>query len=252
MAEPSEDGSPSEADSTAEDVPGTEGQTAGTTPQTSEDATEGESDPDPPSPNGDQQGQAEGTLAGETGDQSTGDSDPETAESGSRDAGAMGTDPPTGTVEDGTRAPEAKRTGDDRADPTPPEEDESMRRAMDREDGEPGVNDNVSSLAGRAKPALAERQALVAVAGSVGIGVIMAVVGVALDLTVRDVKVVLALGGLFGLLIGVFVLFRAMLSAAERNDEPVKSAVTHPLFMFLFVLLATGTALFIGLLRRAY
>jgi hypothetical protein len=113
-------------------------------------------------------------------------------------------------------------------------------------------DDSVSSIAGRAKPALAERQALVAVAGAMGIGVGGAVVGVLLDMTIRDVKFVLALGGLLILTMAAFVLFRAMLSAAERNDEPAKTALTHPLFMLLFVVLATATALFIGLLRQAY
>jgi hypothetical protein len=121
------------------------------------------------------------------------------------------------------------------------------------EDGGPSeMDDSVSSIAGRAKPALAERQALIAVAGAMGLGVFGAVVGVLLDMTVRDVKFVLSLGGLLIFTMAVFVLFRAMLSAAERNDEPVKTALTHPLFMFLFVVLATATALFIGLLRRAY
>jgi hypothetical protein len=113
-------------------------------------------------------------------------------------------------------------------------------------------DDSVSSIAGRAKPALAERQALVAVAGAMGIGVGGAVVGVLLDMTIKDVKFVLALGGLLILTMAAFVLFRAMLSAAERNEEPAKTALTHPLFMLLFVVLATATALFIGLLRMAY
>jgi predicted lipid-binding transport protein (Tim44 family) len=85
-----------------------------------------------------------------------------------------------------------------------------------------------------------------------GIGVGGAVVGVLLDMTIKDVKFVLALGGLLILTMAAFVLFRAMLSAAERNEEPAKTALTHPLFMLLFVVLATATALFIGLLRRAY
>jgi hypothetical protein len=115
-----------------------------------------------------------------------------------------------------------------------------------------GMDVDVTALAGQAKPAIAERQALVAVAGAMAAGVSAAVVGVLLDMTTAEVKVVLAVGGLLLLVLGIFVLFRAMLSAAERNDEPAKTALTHPLFMFLFVILATATALFIGLLRQAW
>jgi hypothetical protein len=132
----------------------------------------------------------------------------------------------------------------------PPGNGEYPAETAPLDDTSPDHDEDVSSLAGRAKPALAERQALVAVAGAMGLGVVAAVVGVLLDFTASDVKVILALGGLLVLVIAVFVLFRAMLSAAERNDEPVKTAVTHPLFMVLFVVLATSAALFIGLLRQ--
>jgi len=172
---------------------------------------------------------------------------------------------PTSTQEDGATLEETEEAADTRSTGDAPGnvdvpskngeypadtaqlDDASVRRSGDTS---PDHDEDVSSLAGRAKPALAERQALVAVAGAIGLGVVAAVVGVLLDLTASDVKVILALGGLLVLVIAAFVLFRAMLSAAERNDEPVKTAVTHPLFMVLFVVLATATALFIGHLRQ--
>ena len=259
MAESSDDGSPSEADSTAENVSetgteGTEERAAGMATPTAEDRSEG----DPQSENTSAEDGGAGATAGDTADHvaeepdRTADPDPNGAASMAVGETESELDAPTGTADSAEPTFPGERPGEDGSGSISPEEADVMRRAMEREEGQTGVDESVSSLAGRAKPTIAERQALVAVAGSIGVGVIMAVIGVALDLTIRDVKVVLALGGLLGLLIGVFVLFRAMLSAAERNDESVKSALTHPLFMFLFAVLATGTALFIGLLRQVY
>jgi hypothetical protein len=239
MAEPSDDGSSSEVETAGDgvsdsDSDGTAERAAETSPPAIGDASDGRPQPEDASGDGDRPSESEGGPTSDVDERIAGNAGSET--NGSRSE----------------RSPQDELAQGGDSDPVPPEEEEYLRRAVEREQGSTGDGESVSSLAGRAKPAIAERQALVAVAGSVGVGVGMAVVGVLLDMTIRDVKVVLSLGGLLVLFMGVFVLFRAMLSAAERNDDSVKTALTHPLFMFLFVVLATGTALFIGLLRLAY
>ena len=99
-------------------------------------------------------------------------------------------------------------------------------------------------------PVLAERQAFVSLLLAVGSGALVATVGNVLRLTRWETIMALVSGGIVVLLIATFVVFRAMLAAAERNDEPYSSAYTHPLFMFLFVLTTTVTALFVGYVSR--
>lgn len=258
MAESSDDGSPSEADSTVENVPetgaeGTEERAAGTATPTAEDRSDGGPQSENASAEDGGAGESEGDTAGHVAEEPNrmSDSEPNGSASSVVEETEGEPDAATGTADSAEPTFEGERPGENGSSPLSPEEEEVMRRAMERSE-DSAVDESVSSLAGRAKPDLAERQALVAVAGAMAAGVVSAVIGVLLDLTVSDVKVVLALGGLLLLIIGVFVLFRAMLLAAERNDEPVRSALTHPLFMFLFVVLAAATALFIGLLRRMY
>ncbi len=106
------------------------------------------------------------------------------------------------------------------------------------------------SVRSEMSPALAERQAFVSLLLALVIGGLLATLGNVLQLTRWQTMMVLVSAGIVVLLIATFVVFRAMLAAAERNDEPYRTAYTHPLFMFLFIVTTTVTALFVGYVSR--
>jgi hypothetical protein len=118
------------------------------------------------------------------------------------------------------------------------------------ETDEPAAEAEPVSVRSEMSPALAERQAFVSLLLALGGGTLVATVGNVLSLSRWQTVMALVSAGIVVLLIATFVVFRAMLAAAERNDEPYSSAYTHPLFMFLFVLTTTVTALFVGYVSR--
>jgi len=115
---------------------------------------------------------------------------------------------------------------------------------------EPAAETEPVSMRSEMSPVLAERQAFLSLLLALGAGALFATLGNVLRLTRWQTIMVLVSAGIVVLLIATFVVFRAMLAAAERNDEPYKTAYTHPLFMFLFGLTTVVTALFVGYVSR--
>lgn len=122
--------------------------------------------------------------------------------------------------------------------------------ATTEEADEPAAETEPVSMRSEMAPVLAERQAFLALLLALGTGALFATLGNVLRLTRWQTVMVLVSAGIVVLLIATFVVFRAMLAAAERNDEPYKSAYTHPLFMFLFGVTTVVTALFVGYVSR--
>lgn len=94
------------------------------------------------------------------------------------------------------------------------------------------------------------QQASLATAAAAVTGALLAVFGLALGIETGQVVVVVGLLGLLTVIGLVYAFFRAMLvTATERDGDPM-AALTYPLFPALFLLLAVGTAVFIGVFLR--
>lgn len=90
------------------------------------------------------------------------------------------------------------------------------------------------------------QQAVLATAAAVVSGALLAVFGLALDVGSGQVIGLVASLTLVVLVGMVYAFFRAMLvSAAEHDGEPL-DALHYPLFPALFLLLAVGVAVVIG------
>jgi hypothetical protein len=115
---------------------------------------------------------------------------------------------------------------------------------------EPAAETEPVSMRSEMSPALAERQAFLSLLIALGAGALFATLGNVLQLSRWQTFMLLVSAGIVVLLIATFVVFRAMLAAAERNDEPYRTAYTHPLFMLLFGVTTAVTALFVGYVSR--
>lgn len=115
---------------------------------------------------------------------------------------------------------------------------------------EPAAETEPVSMRSEMSPALAERQAFLSLLFALGAGALFATLGNVLQLSRWQTFMLLVSAGIVVLLIATFVVFRAMLAAAERNDEPYRTAYTHPLFMLLFGVTTAVTALFVGYVSR--
>jgi len=125
---------------------------------------------------------------------------------------------------------------------------ENLRTTEEADD--PATEAEPVSMRSEMSPALAERQAFLSLLIALGAGALFATVGNVLKLSRWQTIMLLVSAGIVVLLIATFVVFRAMLAAAERNDEPYRTAYTHPLFMFLFGVTTVVTALFVGYVSR--
>jgi hypothetical protein len=167
-----------------------------------------------------------------------------------------GTTEPTDTAETGSATAETTRSVEEHrpAEPTDlapaNETPDSIATSDPSEASEPAAEAEPVSVRSEMSPALAERQAFLALILALGGGALLATVGNVLQLSRWQTIMLLVSAGIVVLLIATFVVFRAMLAAAQRNDEPYRTAYTHPLFMFLFIVTTTVTALFVGYVSR--
>lgn len=164
----------------------------------------------------------------------------------------MVTDDDADTEADAPDHTVAERRPDEPTDLARPEREEGdLASAGGSEEAEaPAAETEPVSMRSEMSPALAERQAFLSLLLALGAGALFATVGNVLRLSRWQTVMLLVSAGIVVLLIATFVVFRAMLAAAERNDEPYKTAYTHPLFMFLFGTTTVVTALFVGYVSR--
>lgn len=141
------------------------------------------------------------------------------------------------------RGPETRDLTPRVVDPEPPQTEGTAGTNQAAQQEPVSVRDEMA-------PAMAERQALLALIGALGMGSALATVGNILMLTRWEVIMALATGGVFALVVLTFIVFRAMLAAAERNGEPARSAYTHPLFLFLFLTSTLASGIFLGYVSR--
>ena len=90
------------------------------------------------------------------------------------------------------------------------------------------------------------QQAAIATSGSIATGGVFTAIGLWADLTMDDVVVVVAAAAVLGLIVGMYGVFRAIFTSAKKEDGDPIVALTHPLFLGLFLALALGVSLFAG------
>jgi hypothetical protein len=120
----------------------------------------------------------------------------------------------------------AERRPDEPTDLARPEREEGdLASAGGSEEAEaPAAETEPVSMRSEMSPALAERQAFLSLLLALGAGALFATVGNVLRLSRWQTVMLLVSAGIVVLLIATCVVFRAMLAAAERNDEPYKTA----------------------------
>lgn len=91
-----------------------------------------------------------------------------------------------------------------------------------------------------------EQLAALAILTAVLTGGVFSLIGLQLDLSWYDAAVVITAFMLVALIAVVFAIMRAMIVSADVDDGNPMAAVTNPLFVVLFFLIALGVSVFVG------
>lgn len=113
-----------------------------------------------------------------------------------------------------------------------------MAQASEESDGEFSI---------RPENMTPEQLAAIATFGAILTGGVFSMIGLQLNMDRNSAAIAITSLLLFILLATVFAVMRAMVISAEKDDGNPMRALTNPLFIVLFLLVALGVSVFVGI-----